>query len=490
MNEEERHADFDAIVVGGGATGCWAAKCLTERGARVLLLDAGAESATPATTSSASSEITRRQQVQSRCYAFGDSTRHLFVDDIDHPYESAADSPFSWIRVRHVGGRTTLWNRVVVRMSDRQFKAASLDGHGVDWPIDTRDLGVHYDALERFFGTYGQPEGFEEVPDGVFIPLPLGRDGQAFKAAVERRWPERRVTTLRQFRTRRGSTSSAAAALDHARQSGRLTLRCNAVVRQVLTSRDGDRARAVEYVDAATGISHEVAARAIMLCASTIESVRLLLASRIANSSGLVGRHLTAHTMVGVVGVRDGSARLASGIYMPSFRNTGASSTGYLRGFGIQGMIRAANPSSTRCDLVSFGEMLTRAENCVTLSDITRDRWNVPAARIECRYSQNELEMAQDQLACVGELAAVAGFDVTEQTLSDPGLSIHEVGGARMGTEPRSSVLNPWNQCWDVPNLYVTDGAAFPSAGFQNPTLTMMALTGRACEQVYRELNA
>jgi len=491
---------FDVIIVGSGATGSWAAKLLTESGLTVLLLEAGppfAAVASGPTANGASDPV--RQPVQAQCYAFNAETRHLFVDDIDNPYETHSETPFAWIRMRLVGGRTRLWHRVVLRMSDRQFKAASRDGFGVDWPISYADLQPYYDRVERFLGVSGIVAHLEEVPDGPFVPVALSAAAREFQQAVEIEWPGRRVTALRRASCVSGVGSypacSAGVALADAEATSRLTLRPHSVVSNILSGRDGRRAQGVEYVDCKSGVSHEAYGRAVVLCASTIETTRILLNSTshwhpggIGNCNGLLGRYLSDHICgVSATGLRSGECGAASDFYVPNFRNLGGDGAAFLRGYGVQGYFTPMRGAVTECTLVCFGEMLTRPENTVTLSR-QRDRWGIPAAHLECHLSANEIAMAEDQASEVAQMLRRTGFELTTTTGLRPlGCSMHEMGTARMGADPRSSILNSYNQCWEMPNLFVTDGAAFPSTGFQNPTLTMMALTGRACDYLVGE---
>jgi len=509
---------FDAIIVGSGATGSWAAKLLTERGLTVLLLEAGPPVTDPETGqgTSGNTDVKRleasqngdaghdRQTVQSQCHAFNSNTRHFFVDDVDNPYETAAGAPYLWIRSRQVGGRMVLWDRVSLRMSDRQFKATSLDGFGSDWPISYAELRPYYDAVERFLGVSGIAADLEELPDGPFLRTTLSDLAQDFKRSVEMEWPDRHVTALRRASAvppggdcdvTQYPLCSAGVALAVAESTSRLTLRTHSAVSRVICDKSGSRALGVEYVDCRRGDTREAHGKVVLLCASTIETTRIMLNSTspahpngVGNPTGLLGRYLTDHTSgLRATGLRAGECHGASEFYIPNFRNRGTPTGKFLRGYGIQGYIKPGPGNTTQCTLVCFGEMLTRPENEVVLGD-TKDRWGIRVPRISCRLSDNELEMARDQARQVTEILQCAGYDLEEcSDLGAPGCSIHEVGTARMGSCRNTSILNPHNQCWVVPNLFVTDGAAFPSVGFQNPTLTMMALTGRACDHIARE---
>jgi choline dehydrogenase-like flavoprotein len=500
---------YDAVVVGSGATGGWAAKDLTESGLRValleagpLLLDRGSRQASPVAPG--------RQPIQAHCFAFEESTSQLFVDDVDNPYSHPPDSPFYWIRSRQTGGRTLLWDRVCLRMSDHELKAASRDGVGVDWPISYADLAPYYDRVERFLGVCGTAEGLEQIPDGPFAePLPLSAGEQQLKAAVEGRWPTRKVTAARVAK------APPEAPLQAAMRTGRLSLLVDSIASRVLVGPGGNRARGVAYVDAESGAEREIEGRVIVICASTIESTRLLLNSAseehpdgLGNSSGTLGRYLMDHTYdIGIDGIAPTPPRgmddpPSDGCYIPNFRGLTESGESFLRGYGITLQIaprrggvlsRLRGPRKRKGGwfwMRVFGEVLPNPDNRITVDPTAVDAWGIPTVHIECRYGPNEEAMAADQLRTLQEIAEAARLDVreTHSQLSPPGLSIHEMGTARMGSDPASSVLDPFNRAWDVPNLYVTDGSCFVSGGFQNPTLTMMAITARACDHIVAAL--
>jgi choline dehydrogenase-like flavoprotein len=497
---------FDAIVVGSGATGGWAAKELTEAGLRVALLEAG-PLAPPVASPSNSLSAARRQQVQARCYAFGEETAHLFVDDLDNPYECPEDAPFAWIRSRVVGGRLHTWGRTSVRMSDRDFTAADSDGIGEAWPISYADLAPHYNRVERFLGVCGSAAGAEQMPDGCFAePPPLSSAERAFAARVERCWPTRTVTPTRIARTPAGALIEAAEA------TGRLTLLADSIASRVIVERGGGRAAGVAFVGRVNRREEEVRAPVVVLCASTIESTRLLLNSAsdehprgLGNSSGVLGRYLMDHTYgVGIDGLapwrwRPGGGRSSYGCLVPAFRNVTEPGPSFTRTYGVELQIEA--PPGGRLASVrgrrsgpawmrAFGEVLPRFENHIAIDPGKVDAWGIPVVRINCRYGENERQMAADQHRCLEEMAELAGWEVerSEAELGPPGLSVHEIGTARMGANPQTSVLDPHNSCWDVPNLFVTDGACFTSGGSQNPTLTMMAITVRACGFIVERL--
>jgi choline dehydrogenase-like flavoprotein len=516
MKPETASVEHDAIVIGAGACGGWAAKQLTECGQRVLLIDAGPDRDFKAELQRLRGAASAaRQPIQSRCLVFNEDNRHYFVDDVDNPYAVPAGKPFDWIRCRGFGGRTTVWNRIALRMSDYQLKAADHDDEGVNWPVSYRELAPYYDRIERYYGLTGIAEGHPEIPDGRYSsPRELTASERRFKDAVEARWPERRVTAARQigFAVPGPRSRDAAAgllfsvgvnAIADAKRTGRLTTRPDAVISAVLMDEVRGLARGVEFVDRWTKKTHRVHGRTVILCASALESTRILLNSStarfphgLANSSGVLGRYLMDHVAgVSVEGrIRASSELPGAGhhLYIPNFRNRTEKQKHFLRGYGASVKVGYRWPGRRNwsgCSIHFFGEMLPRKTNRVTLRRNACDAWGVPTLRIECAHSRNERRMAADQAAAGYEMLAAAGYQVVSISPrpGPPGSAHHEMGTARMGGDRRTSVLNRFNQCWDVPNLFVTDGAAFPSSGFQNPTLTMLALTARACDAIVRK---
>ena len=555
---------YDAIVVGSGATGGWAAKELTEKGLRVLLLEAGKlldpdkdfkmvaypydlkyRGLVP------QEELLKaRQPIQSKCYACTEYGNHLFVDDVDNPYTTPESKPFDWIRGRHVGGRSIMWGRHSYRLSDYEFKAASRDGHGEDWPLSHQELAPYYERVERFAGISGAAEGLPHLPDSVFLPpMAMTCAERALKKAVEKNWPQRKVIMGRVAMLTKPLNGRAAchycghcergcstnsmfntpgSTLPAAMKTKRLTLRTNAVVSHLVVDTNTAKAKGVAYVDQVTKKSYEAFAKVVVLCASTIESTRILLNSAtrqhptgFGNSSGVLGRYLMDHTYsISVSGTVPDTAQYGydfsdgrnNGIYIPKFRNVFDKHKDFLRGYGIEGeankgmlhphlksfpgfgprfkqMVRETNAPASFW-MGAFGEMLPRAENRVTINKDVKDAWGIPVAHIDCTYSDNERAMAKDQFVTLNEMAEAAGWKVEDGNaqLANPGLCIHETGTARMGSDAKKSVLNPFNRVWDSPNVFVTDGACFVSQGCQNPTLTMMAITVRACEHLVSEL--
>lgn len=476
----------DVVVVGAGAAGGWAAKELAEAGLRVTILDAGPRRPQPEPGG------LERRPVQASSYACTAETAHLFVDDVDNPYEVGGDSPFVWIRSRQVGGRLHVWGRTSPRMRDDEFKAASRDGHGDDWPLSEADLAPSYTRVERFL-------------DVRRTPLVAGE--RAFKAAVERRWPQRIVEPTP------WACEDPLRAFDAALATGRVEVLAETIAERVLVAPGGERAEGVLVVDRRSGERRELEARAVVVCASALESTRLLLNSAsakhprgLANSSGALGRYLMDHTygitFRGLTPPRPGRdwEQGGNGAFIAGFRNVTEPRQGFLRGFGIEMGVepvwvragRLRPPRRDRFWIGTFGEVLADPENRVELDRERPDAWGIPTLRISARRGENERAMARDQLATVREMLAVAGFEVEDgvSEVLPPGASAHEMGTARMGADPATSVLNRFNQAWDVPNLFVTDAACFTSSGHRNPTLTIMALTVRACAYLADRLRA
>lgn len=518
--------EFDAIVVGSGAAGGWAAKELAEHGLDVLVLEAGP----PILPETATREPVRgrlasrllhgiaRQPIQMRCPAYDARTRRLFVDDVDHPYTTPAGQGYNWFRGRQVGGRMRTWGRVVVRMSDHEFKAASRDGYGADWPLDYAELSPCYDKVEAFIGVLGCTDTIDTVPDGVYRERSVLTPPEvAFRSAVEAAFPDRRVIAAR---VADDDASSLGATLRAAQATGRMTLRADAIARHIVVDPSSGRATGVACVDRRTRAESVVGARSVVLCAGAIESVRILLNSAcsrhpggLANSSGRLGTGFTDHLLVGVGGphrdageaIIDGTAS-ATGFYLPRFRNVGRRHQAFLRGYAIQGGIGRGRSWY----MMAHGEMLSRERNRIGIDSTKRDAWGIPVARIDCRWSDNDLAMIDDASTALRQLAEVAGLTIRTppsggwlETLAYrawkrrlvapsgaflPGSAIHEAGGAAMGRDPATSVVDPWCRCWDARNVFVTDGACFASGCSQNVTLTIMALTVRACERLASEL--
>jgi choline dehydrogenase-like flavoprotein len=541
---------YDAVVVGSGATGGWAAKQLTEAGLRVAVLEAG-KKITPADFTEhvasyelpyrgRSPEVRRDRPIQSRNYACRESNYEWFVSDVENPYTTPADQPFYWIRMRVWGGRSLSWGRGAFRMSDLDFKAASRDGFGPDWPITAADLEPHYRTVEEFIGVSGQAEGLSQLPDSVFLPpIPMYCAEERLKEIVLRKFgrvvTHGRTAVLTQPHRGRQAChycgpceqgcvtfsyyASPFTTLAAAEETGKLTILTDAVASHVLTDRATGLASGVAYRDRLTRQPREVRAKVVVLCASTLESVRLLLNSApggLANSSGTLGRYIMDHLYSPVVAdmeIPNGDQKPWHGmpaspghIVVPRFRNVAETETnGFIRGYHITGSCRpyfnyrapgfgarfkqSVREGRWRLALTPFVECLPRYENCVELDKQKVDAWGIPSLRIQMSWGENELALwkdGQEQVAAMIEAAGGTNIQLGSQP-SVPGFAIHEVGGARMGDDPKTSVLNRYHQAHDVKNLFVTDGAAWPTSACQNPTLTMMANTVRACDYIVEQ---
>jgi choline dehydrogenase-like flavoprotein len=538
---------YDAIVIGSGATGGWAAKQLCEGGMEVLMLDAGRmidpskefqehtwPYQLPFRGFGKPGDIEVRQRSASRFAS--EFTTQFYVNDADLPYTTPEAKPFNWIRARNVGGRTLAWGRQTYRLSNYDLQAATHDGFGQNWPIRYEELAPYYDIVESFIGVSGRAEGYEALPDGKFLPpmnfscgeMQLKKVVDAYgdrimtigRAAILTERHEGRAACHWCGHCGRGCMtgsyfSTPSSTLPAAVKTKKLTLQTNAIARQILMGKNG-KARGVVYIDGTTGKHHEVNAKIVMLNASTLESTRLLMLSKLGGQNDALGHYLVDHTIdcrvLGFLPASPGKItefddNRANGLYIPRFRNLKTRHPDYIRGWGYQGeairgifpthaahrtgfgadfkkSVREDWPYATR--LWAFGEMLARRENFVRLDETVKDKWGIPELHIECVHSDNEIKMMKDAVDTAQEMMHKAGAEIYDvnYTPSAPGTCVHELGTARMGTDPKTSVLNQWNQVWDVPNLFVTDGAAFPSSGCVNPTLTMMAMTVRACEHI------
>jgi len=541
----DRH--WDAIVVGSGANGGLAAKLLAEGGARVLILEAGrpveeiggyANGWMAAGSKLNRRLVSRRQHIQSHHATYWTTNPNFFVDDLDNPYSTPEDKPFHWIRGRVVGGRTLTWDGVTPRMSDFELAAASRDGVGIDWPLRHADLAPFYDRVERYFGVHGNRDGLPQLPDGDFVSgRSLNANEQVFRGRVESEFPERRIILSRGIDAGRAPEKNAqhsrlsnlTTTLRDAARTGRAQLRANAVVSRVLLHQDGRSARGVEYIDADTRVLHAASADRIFLCASTIESVRLLLNSStpkhphgLGGCSGHLGRYLMDHSASNLyfqlpdvpVSRQPHPLRGSEAMMVPRFTNLTEQNADHLRGYGMWGGIdRIFMPGWVRAHPgEAFGFLCTRAEvlphydNHVSLDPELRDAWGIPCVRINCAWQHGDLAILSAARRAALEMVEAAGGEVAELSewvrpgvssvfaqveagwrTSVPGLFAHELGGARMGASPEESVVDRNCEVWDVKNLYVTDGACWPSSGWQNPTLTELAITARTVDVVLRE---
>jgi choline dehydrogenase-like flavoprotein len=546
---------FDAIVVGSGISGGWAAKELCEKGLKTLLLERGRNvdhvKDYPTATrdlweiphaNQVSKEMRERQHIQIRGFC-NEANRHFFVDDLDHPYNQV--KPFDWIRGYHVGGRSLMWGRQCYRWSDLDFEANAKEGIAIDWPIRYRDIAPWYSYVEKFVGISGSKEGIPHLPDGEFLPpmemncleqhiaaeLKAKKTGRQMiigrVANLTRGWNGRGPCQFRNMCDRGcpfgGYFSSNAATIPVAMNTGNLTLRPNSIVMEVIYDKETKKAKGVRIIDAETMKTEEFYAKIIFLNASTLGTTQILLNSvsdafpeGLGNSSGQVGRNLMDHHYrVGANGTYEGFSdkymygRRANGIYVPRFRNLDEKTKAkdFLRGYGFQGgASRGRNqgegigagfkesvtePGLWSMWIGAWGEHLPYEDNRVTLNKEKKDKWGLATLDINCDFRENEMNMRKDMRQSLEETLSVAGLkniSTYDDPKAAPGLCIHEMGTARMGNDPKTSVLNRWNQMHEVPNVFITDGACMTSSANQNPSITYMALTARAVDFAVTEM--
>lgn len=511
----KRVGRHDAIVVGAGAAGGLAALMLTRAGLRVLVLDAGSlrrsiiaqvrdlvfsvgrglfGATAPRVLSLLlkSPLFARRQRIQSRCYAWGLAPQE-FVDDVECPYVTEPDHPFVWIRSRQLGGRVVIpgHGQQYYRLADSDFFPG--DGQSPPWPLRPGELDPWYAMVERLILLAGARDDLGWLPNSELTTILKATASEAaFQKLVSDRWPTTRAIL--------GRFAKPFNSLEAAAETGLLSVRSGAVVREIQVGAAG-RVQGVVWTDDDSRTEERSHAPLVFLCASALESTRILLLSKspatsggLGASSGVLGRYLMDHIFLQALGIGP-PLPLAETvmekrcIYLPRFDARGYQTllpTG--RGFGVQVTQVPRNDICSSFSAASFGEMIPRYENRVLLDPNRKDAWGIPTLRIECRHGSEDLLLAHEQCRALKELAELAGVKLTQidTVPRTPGSSIHECGTARMGNDPASSVVDPHNECWESRGLYVTDGACFPSQGTQNPLLTILALTARACDHAVR----
>ncbi len=555
---------YDAIVIGSGISGGYAAMELCLKGYKTLVLERGrmVKHGEYPTANMDTWDLENRNMVsaeekalhyykQSRLsWWVNQDNKHWINKDDEYPYDEL--ERFDWIRGHHVGGRSIMWGRHCYRWSDIDFEANLKDGIAVDWPIRYKDIEPWYDYVEKFVGVSGQKEGLKQVPDGQFLkPFPLNCAEQHFREAVGKVYPHRvvtpgRVANLSEYnpenhkglrsqclsrdRCWRGCPygayfSSLSGTLAVAAETGNLTIQADSIVTEIVFNTQTGKADSVRIKDANTGEESEFFARIIFCNASTIGSTAILLNSRsetfpdgLGNSSGELGHNMMDHHYgMGARGTLPGmedtyyKGRRPGGFYIPRFRNIDEETrrTDYIRGFGYQGQAsRGTNapagvlgadlkeliftPGEYGIGMTCFGEMLPYHDNKMVLNFEKTDKHGMPTIVFDAKLRENEAKLRVDGVTCAEEMLEAAGCkDITSWNQETaPGACIHEMGTARMGRDPKTSVLNKWNQMHEVPNVFITDGSCMTSSGTQNPSITYMALTARAVDYADKQIKA
>ena len=560
-NNTDHH--FDAIVIGGGMTGGWAAKEFCENGLKTLMLERGrnVEHIKDYPTTSMQPwefkhrnripyDVEKENPVISRCYAYREDAMHFFVKDTEHPY--IQEKPFDWIRGYQVGGKSLMWARQVQRWSDFDFEGPVRDGFATDWPIRYRDLEKWYTFVEQFIGVSGNKDGLDTLPDGDFLKAwEMNCVEEYFQDAVKKNYKNRHViyarcahlTEEREVYKKQGRVlcqsrnicqrgcpfggyfNANSTVIPWAARTGNLTLQPHSVVHSIIFDEKENRATGVRVTHAETKETTEYFAKIIFVNAATLNTNLLLLNSTsdrfpngLGNDSGLLGKYVGFHNYRAKISARHeghtdfkAEGRKPTYSYVPRFRNVYKQETDFLRGYAAtffanrgvdvnrvgNGQQLADNLLSSKNNYDSWnvasgmmGETIPKESNFVALDDVQKDAWGIPQLRINIEHDDNDEKMIQDFFEQFTEMYEKAGFtDIqTRDTKQAPGLDIHEMGGVRMGNDPKTSLLNKWNQLHACPNVYVTDGACMTSFSTQNPSLTFMALTTRAANHAIEEL--
>jgi choline dehydrogenase-like flavoprotein len=552
--------EYDAIVIGSGISGGWAAKELTEKGLKVLLLERGRniehikdyehehkEVWQFPNRNQRTREMIEDHPVLKRDYPLSEQTFGLYVNDRESPYTEV--KRFDWYRGYQVGGRSLMWGRQSYRFNRMDFEANAREGIGIDWPIRYDDLDPWYHYVEGFAGISGSKENLEVLPDGNFLPpFDLNCVEKDIAARIDKHYggkrrmiisraanlsralpDQNRAKCMYRARCDRGCSygayfSTQSSTLPAAMATGNLTLRPWSIVTRLLYDRDSKRATGVEILDAETNQTYEYRSKIVFLNASAFNSTWILMNTAtdiwpggLGSSCGELGHNVMDHHFrCGANGDVEGFddkyyfGRRPTGYYIPRFRNVNGDKRDYVRGFGLQGSASRtgwnrdiaelavgadlkhalSKPGQWRIGATAFGEMLPYHENRIYLDKEKKDKWGLPVLAVDVEIKENELKMRKDMINDAAEIFESAG--VKNVVGSDwgyaPGMGIHEMGTARMGLDPKTSVLNAWNQVWDAPNVFVTDGACMTSASCVNPSLTYMALTARAADYAVKEV--
>jgi choline dehydrogenase-like flavoprotein len=582
--QQEKEVDlsrtYDAVVVGSGAAGGMAAHVLTSQGMQVLLLEAGKRinieqelrsmewpydhprrgQLPPGSHGLSFNEYNIRQPPYARASTYkhvysyvggwdgGDYVKDILVDEKDHPYTG---TKYAWVRARVLGGKTNIWGRLALRLSDFDFKGKTHDGYGEDWPISYADIEPYYDKVDLLLGISGHKENLPHLPDSLFqrpnkltwaeVKLrnslkSMGRVVTPYRAGVTTDGVKNKYRSKcfgRGACGRRPGGCDIHAAFDSptgliypAMDTGNLTLRTHSIAHEVLVDPNTGKARGISFVDALNRKTYEAKAKVVILAASTLESARLLLLSKsrqhpngIGNSSGHVGHNFCEHVMgpgaSGLVKELVGKPHTLDdgkpgGFYIPRFRNLQDKQPGFIRGYGFEGGAghsifpsgtdapgfgagfkkRVREYSGAFIGLGGFGEVLARYENYVDLDPQMKDAWGIPVLRFHYQFSDNEKKMCEDMATTAKEMLEASGIEIigVDKNVLTEGWSIHELGTARMGTDPKTSVVSQFQQSHDVKNLFVVDGSTHVSASCQNPTWTIMSLAWRSCDYLADQL--
>ncbi len=561
--DDKSPTDYDAIVIGTGISGGWAAKELCEKGLKTLVLERGRnvvhldyptandEKWDDKHRQRSTQEDLKDYPKQSRTgYTTRPEHRHFFVKDTEHPYDEKEGTRFDWMRGYQVGGRSLVWGRQSYRWSPMDFESNLKDGHGIDWPIRYKDLKPWYDYVESFIGVSGRNEGYSQLPDGKFLPpMDLNCVEEELKKGIESNFTGRNLTIGRvahitgdkrignrgvcQSRNRcmRGCPfgayfSSNSSTLPAAEETGNMTLRPHSIAFEIIYDEQKGKAKGVRVIDKITKKTIDFTAKIIFCNASSIASTWILMNSKsnrfpngMGNESGELGHNIMDHHFrVGAAGEYEGfgdkyyKGRRPNGFYIPRFQNLDKQSAkkDFVRGYGYQGSASRQNwmrgvaelnfgagfkdslfaPGPWRTGMTAFGEILPYHDNAMSLNYDKLDQWGLPTITFATNIRENEINMRKDMATSAAEMLEAAGFKNVEtyERSYGVGLGIHEMGTARMGRNPKTSVLNKWNQIHSVPNVFVTDGAAMTSAACQNPSLTYMAMTARAADYAVKEL--